>query len=146
MRTRSGQYGEQSSSDGFVMVDEMPGLPLQPQFNVGQEKTSIQLHPLDKEDAFIVCVRPPMAPATLERAPCDIVLVIDVSSSMTAAAPLPMVQDIDERESTGLSILDLTKHAAQTVLERLNEKDRLGIVAFSRDAKVGIFCSHLDQL
>ncbi|KAG9784274.1 hypothetical protein KCU88_g2851, partial [Aureobasidium melanogenum] len=136
MRTRSGQYGQQSSSDGFIMVDEMPGLPLRPRSNVGQEKTSIQLHPLAKEDAFIVCVRPPLAPATLERAPCEIVLVIDVSSSMTAAAPLPMVQDIDERESTGLSILDLTKHAARTELERLDEKDRLGIVAFSRDAKV----------
>ncbi|KAL2402443.1 hypothetical protein ABEF95_001199 [Exophiala dermatitidis] len=139
MRTRGGQYGQQSSSDGFIMVDDMPGLPLRPRSNVGQEKTSIQLHPLAKEDAFIVCVRPPLVPATLERAPCDIVLVIDVSSSMTATAPLPMVQDIDERESTGLSILDLAKHAARTVLERLDEKDRLGIVAFFRDAKIGIF-------
>ncbi|KAL2444739.1 hypothetical protein ABEF95_017203 [Exophiala dermatitidis] len=136
MRTRSGQCGQQSSSDGFIMVDEMPGLPLRPRSKVGREKTSIQLHPLDNEDALIVCVRPPMGPPPLGRAPCDIVLVIDVSNSMTAAAPLLMVQDIDERESAGLSILDLTKHAARTVLERLNGKDMLGIVAFSRDAKV----------
>ncbi|KAL9093522.1 MAG: hypothetical protein Q9165_003917 [Trypethelium subeluteriae] len=39
-------------------------------------------------------------------------------------------------EHTGLSILDLTKHAARTIIETLNEGDRLGIVTFAYDAKV----------
>lgn len=74
----------------------------------------------------------------LKRASCDIVLVIDVSGSMEAAAPLPDVEDEIERDSAGLSILDLTKHAARTILKTLDSKDRLGIVTFSDDAKVGL--------
>ncbi|KAI9686365.1 MAG: hypothetical protein M1822_003710 [Bathelium mastoideum] len=39
------------------------------------------------------------------------------------------------REHTGLSILDLTKHAARTIVETLKEEDRLGIVTFGYTAE-----------
>ena len=60
-------------------------------------------------------------------------LVIDVSGSMAAPAPVPGEED---SENTGLSVLDLTKHAARTIIETMNEGDRLGIVTFSSKAKV----------
>lgn len=52
---------------------------------------------------------------------------------MAAAAPVP---GEDVSESTGLSVLDLTKHAARTIIETMNDSDRLGIVTFSSKAKV----------
>ena len=52
------------------------------------------------------------------------------------AAPLPDTRDHEERESAGLSVLDLTKHAAKTILAPLNEHDRLALVTFSADAEV----------
>jgi Mg-chelatase subunit ChlD len=35
-----------------------------------------------------------------------------------------------ESESTGLSVLDLVKHAAKTIMETMDSRDRLGIVTF----------------
>lgn len=65
--------------------------------------------------------------------PCDIVLVIDISGSMAAAAPVP---GEDASEDTGLSVLDLTKHAARAIIETMDENDRLGIVTFSSRSQV----------
>lgn len=114
---------------------------------------SLQLHPLPSKDALIVQVRPPIAPVgtgsgvgvgaadtaagTLNRpprhVPCDIVLVIDVSGSMGIRADVP---GEEPSESPGLSVLDLTKHAALTILETLDDRDRLGIVTFSSKSQV----------
>lgn len=52
---------------------------------------------------------------------------------MGAAAPVPGEQD---GEDTGLSVLDLTKHAALTILETMNENDRLGLVTFAGKTNV----------
>ncbi|EXJ74588.1 uncharacterized protein A1O5_02884 [Cladophialophora psammophila CBS 110553] len=96
-----------------------------------------EIHPLSDSDAFIVSVQPPQVPEHgLQRGTCDIVLVIDVSGSMSSAAPLPDAEDDNEREAAGLSVLDLVKHAARTILQTLGDGDRLGIVTFSDDAKV----------
>ncbi|KAJ9615023.1 hypothetical protein H2200_001097 [Cladophialophora chaetospira] len=101
------------------------------------EQAHLRIHPLRESDAFIVSVQPPKVPEYgLERASCDIVLVIDVSGSMSSAAPLPEAEDGNDREAAGLSILDLVKHAAKTILETLGPDDRLGIVTFSDDATV----------
>ncbi|KAF2233059.1 hypothetical protein EV356DRAFT_504549 [Viridothelium virens] len=104
---------------------------------IPSEDVSLSLHPLN--DGFIVSVRPPTtpvygSPSYQSHAPVDLVLVIDVSGSMQDSAPMPSVGG--KTEHTGLSILDLTKHAARTIIETLNEGDRLGIVTFAYHAEV----------
>ena len=100
------------------------------------QDVSLALHPVPSHPGLIAKIQPPTAPAdpSLPRTPCDIVLVIDVSGSMHAAAPVP--GGGDKGEDYGFSILDLTKHAALTILETLGEEDRLGIVTFSQKAEV----------
>ena len=98
------------------------------------DHASLQLHPLPSRDALLVKIQPPKEPAEkINHVPCDIVLVIDVSGSMGARADVP---GEDPSESTGLTVLDLVKHAAMTIIETLDEGDRLGVVTFSSEAKV----------
>ncbi|KAL2162319.1 hypothetical protein VTH06DRAFT_7232 [Thermothelomyces fergusii] len=103
------------------------------------QSPQVQLHPFkaDDQQGLIVKVQPPKEPVNreLHHVPCDIVLCIDVSSSMAAAAPAPATSDGD-REDTGLRVLDLVKHAARTILETLDERDRLGLVTFSEEAEI----------
>ncbi|KAF7543440.1 hypothetical protein G7Z17_g10737 [Cylindrodendrum hubeiense] len=101
---------------------------------VSGQEAAIHLEPVPEKNALIVKIQPPVEPLTqISHVPCDIVLVIDVSGSMASAAPVP---GEDSSESTGLSVLDLTKHAARTIIETMNENDRLGIVTFSGKSKV----------
>jgi len=101
------------------------------------DEPGLEIHPLPSSDGLLVKIRPPVEPLDhqLEHVPCDIVLVIDVSGSMDSDAPVPTNPD-DVREQYGLTVLDLTKHAALTILETLNKDDRLGIVTFSGEVKV----------
>ncbi|RYP73549.1 hypothetical protein DL771_003588 [Monosporascus sp. 5C6A] len=101
---------------------------------------TLTIHPLATQDGAIVKVEPPRSPynPSISHVPCDIVLVIDVSGSMSSEAPAPTL-DPDgnpSHEDFGLSVLDLTKHAARTILETLDEGDRMGIVTFSTDVQV----------
>lgn len=91
---------------------------------------------METAGGLIVKVQPPHnhPNPNLHHVPCDIVLVIDVSGSMSFDAPVPG----DGKERTGLSVLDLTKHAALTILETMDERDRLGIVTFGSEAKVSL--------
>ncbi|KAI1612150.1 U-box domain-containing protein [Exophiala viscosa] len=130
-------------TDNFIMVNRTYNLPHRPHSDGGKDdgadqQLTIAMHPIQHvDDHFLVSIQPPKVPKDgLKRISCDIVLVIDVSGSMNEAASLPDVADKNERESTGLSILDLTKHAARTILESLTDNDRLGIVTFSSDAKI----------
>jgi len=68
--------------------------------------------------------------ATRERTPTDIVVCIDISGSMDSEASAAGV------ESSGLSMLDIVKHAVRTIVEVLNPCDRLGVVAWSSGARV----------
>lgn len=106
----------------------------QPQKN----PVAIKIHPVPKEPSLLISVVPPKQPENegIRHIPCDIVLVIDVSGSMGSHAPLPMADGSGQKEITGLTVLDLTKHAARTIIETLDEGDRLGVVTFSTEARV----------
>lgn len=68
------------------------------------------------------------------RTPCDIVCVVDTSGSMCGAA---MAKDADgNTEDTGLSVLDVTKHAVSTVIAVLGQHDRFALVSYSNAATV----------
>ena len=65
------------------------------------------------------------------RGPATVVLVIDISGSMGSDAA---VHGDDTSDGvSGLSQLDVVKHATRTVLESLNERDHVAIVAFASD-------------
>ncbi|KIW21311.1 hypothetical protein PV08_01891 [Exophiala spinifera] len=146
--TRSGKTARSVSSTGdddFFMVTEPEPesqatfeLPIRanPTSNT-QHGISVEVQALQQSNHLTVSIQPPKQPEQdLERAPCDIVLVIDVSGSMNDAAPQPDVKDPIESQAAGLSVLDLAKHAARTVLETLKADDRLAIVTFSHDATI----------
>jgi len=65
--------------------------------------------------------------------PNELVIVIDVSGSMNAAA---YVEQDKRQIDVGFTILDITKHAIKTVIESLNNNDKISIVTFSDTAKV----------
>lgn len=97
-----------------------------------EDGVSLTLHPLPEMEGVIVSIHPPKGKS---RTPCDIVLVIDVSGSMAAKAPSPQTAE-GETEVNGLTVLDLTKHAARAIVETLDDNDRLGIVTFSDEVKI----------
>ncbi|KIV95477.1 hypothetical protein PV10_03130 [Exophiala mesophila] len=121
-----------------VKAEDADALPIRLRLPPEEEQdASLRINSVLSRDSFVVSVDLLKQPRDgLVRSNCDIVLVIDVSGSMAAPAPLPGAQDGTDAEDTGLSILDLTKHAARTILSTLKAKDRLGIVAYSTDAKV----------
>lgn len=65
--------------------------------------------------------------------PNDIVVVIDVSGSMSSPA---YIEQDKKQVDVGFTILDITKHAIKTVIESLNTNDRISIITFSDVAKV----------
>ncbi|KAF3904647.1 hypothetical protein ABW21_db0206540 [Orbilia brochopaga] len=92
---------------------------------------------------FLVSVIPPREPPKAEkakngfkRAPVDLCCVIDVSGSMEMEAPAPAESEGKAKEETGLSILDVVKHAMKTIIATLDENDRLAIVSFSSRAEL----------
>ncbi|KAK4199281.1 hint-domain-containing protein [Triangularia verruculosa] len=100
----------------------------------------LQIHPLETDDGVLIKIDTPKEPEfevlkTRSHVPLDLVLSIDVSGSMGADAPVP-AKNGAEGEHYGLSVLDLVRHAAKTILETLDEDDRLGIVTFSTNSKV----------
>lgn len=76
-----------------------------------------------------VSVHPPTSDNTV-RGPADICCVIDVSGSMMSPA------SVSETEDAGLSVLDVVKHAVNTITQSLSSYDRLSVVTFSDNAKV----------
>ena len=81
------------------------------------------------EDKVKISVR---TPAGTVRSACDICCVIDVSGSMSDEAKIKNEKGDVERD--GLSILDLVKHSVKTIIDNLNENDRLSLVAFHSNA------------
>ncbi|KAK8208265.1 hint-domain-containing protein [Phyllosticta capitalensis] len=93
-------------------------------------KAKVELHPLQNKTGMIVSVQPPEKSLNMSRHAVDLVLAIDVSQSMAAAARVP-----GSSQDTGLSMLDLVKHAIRSIIETMDENDRLGLVAFGNDAQ-----------
>lgn len=100
----------------------------------GTPSLSFQVDSFPQKKALLASLQPPREPATpVHHVPCDIALVIDVSGSMFDAAPVP---GEGSSEANGLSILDLVRHAALTIIETMDERDRLSIVTFASTVKV----------
>lgn len=78
-----------------------------------------------------ISVRPPEG--TGVRAPCDICCVVDISGSMSCAVE---IQGANNKETGGLSQLDLVKHAITTIIHSLTAEDRLALVTFDSKAQV----------
>ncbi|PGH33346.1 hypothetical protein GX50_03823 [[Emmonsia] crescens] len=142
-----------STEDDFEIIDQIPMRP-RPRLSTSTDiagelnpkEVGVQLHPLPDTNSMILSVHPPLHPEKdICHVPCDIVLCIDVSYSMQSSAPLPTTDDSGKPEETGLSVLDLTKHAARTIIETLNENDRLGVVVFSTDAVIVYKISKMDE-
>jgi hypothetical protein len=111
-------------------------LPIRSKATKMSDELQINLHPLPERDGILVSLIPPKQPKSkIKHVPCDIVLVIDVSGSMGCEAPVPTASP-SARERNGLTVLDLVKHAARTIIETLDENDRLGLVTFSTTARV----------
>lgn len=126
--------------DDFVILDMDSSTETKPSLVpiIVPPKLNVDLQPTGKDtNEVLLSVIPPKLPdSNLKHTPCDVVLVIDVSGSMNAEAELPDQTGMDKKESSGLSILDLVKHAAKTIIEKLNKNDRLAIITFSNNAKV----------
>lgn len=71
-------------------------------------------------------------PEGVARSTIDVVCVIDVSGSM--ADEVQVKNTNGDKESFGLSILDLVKHSVRTIINYLNADDRLSLVAFHTNA------------
>jgi hypothetical protein len=77
----------------------------------------------------LVSVTPPDKPVSIKsakdsakRPPLDICCVIDISGSMGTEAPIPADPTTGApAESTGLSVLDVVKHAIRTIIATMQE-------------------------
>ncbi|CCA72300.1 hypothetical protein PIIN_06234 [Serendipita indica DSM 11827] len=117
----------------------MTQISAQPQASAPETTFRLSVSTEAGNSSLLVTVDPPAAPGAngtpAERAPVDLCCVIDVSGSMDDDAAVPSEQD-KPIEVTGLSIMDITKHALRTILASLKEGDRLALVSFSSSAKV----------
>ena len=77
------------------------------------------------QDKSIVSIE---TPNNMERLSADIVCVVDVSGSMGTSAT--MRSSDGSVQEHGLTILDVVKHAMKTVVNVLDEQDRLAIIAY----------------
>ncbi|CAF4825692.1 unnamed protein product [Rotaria sp. Silwood1] len=75
------------------------------------------------------------------RSPCDICCVVDTSGSMSDAAEIQN----DKHEHYGLSQLDLVKHALKTIINSLQDQDRLSLISFSDKAKTLFKLTAMDE-
>ena len=94
----------------------------------GPDTLSLSLSADVEAKQVLVSVFPPAKPqpqsekGTAKRASLDICCVIDVSGSMSSEAIIPADPAAGTREErTGLSILDVVKHALRTIIATMQE-------------------------
>lgn len=68
-------------------------------------------------------------PEGIDRHSVDIVLLIDASGSMSTIASIK--NEKGESENHGLTLLDIVKHGAKTIVSCLSENDRICIISYS---------------
>lgn len=76
---------------------------------------------------------------TSERGPLDICCVVDISGSMDSRV------SVEGAEDAGLSVLDIVKHAVNTIMGTLQPIDRLGLVSYSDTARVEFGLTNMDD-
>lgn len=69
--------------------------------------------------------------------------MIDVSGSMRDEITLK--DSNGKSEGYGLTILDLVKHSVTTIIENLNDEDRLSLVSFTDKARIETELTHMDK-
>jgi ubiquitin/Mg-chelatase subunit ChlD len=90
----------------------------------------LEVHAVEGSDLVRCTIVPPEGTT---RSAADVCAVVDVSGSMSSEATIKTGQ---ENESHGLSLLDVVKHALNTIIEVLGPNDRLSLVAYSTTARV----------
>jgi len=73
-------------------------------------------------------------PVGVDRHAVDIVLLLDASGSMDSEATV--TNSSGEKESHGLTLLDIVKHGSRTIINCLGSSDRVCIVSYSDNAVV----------
>jgi hypothetical protein len=81
-------------------------------------------------NVLLITVEPPATTSASARTSSHIVLVIDVSGSMGTSSTSGSNASGSPSESSALSVLDVTKHAAKTVINQLGAADFLSIVTY----------------
>jgi Mg-chelatase subunit ChlD len=101
--------------------------------STGAQLSVVRSPAVEGEDDLIRVHASVSPPGSDVRASVDVVLVVDVSGSMSSEATIQTGQN--SREQHGLSLLDVVKHACRTVAASLGENDRLGVVSFASQAQ-----------
>ena len=73
-------------------------------------------------------------PVGVDRHSVDIILLLDASGSMDSEATV--TNSSGQKESHGLTLLDIVKHGSRTIINCLGSSDRVGIVSYSDDAVI----------
>ena len=95
------------------------------------DTTDIQMKITSNDNNVMISIFPPKGK---DRQPADICAVVDISGSMGTEATIK--NSSGANESHGLSLLDIVKHALNTIIYTLDPDDRLSLVVYSNSARV----------
>jgi Mg-chelatase subunit ChlD len=107
-----------------------------------QSKTKPEIEIGISHDGNVYCIS--VVPSdSITRNNVDICCVIDISGSMNENADFK--NEVGVTESFGLTVLDLVKHAVQTIVQSLGPHDRLALVSFTSHADTILSLTNMDN-